>query len=201
MSLHSTTRVCLVLAIMISGCGDAPSAIADASTSVAADASMPDTHDSGAFDANTGADAMFPTVDAASDFDAGNDPGIPFGAVPIVAPSVCQVLNHRLRNCAFGPISVHAPSTIDASPLVTVITAGHSGDCATQFEHDVGVTGPGLEPGVYHLFHVAAYDIARPSGAPIEELTFTDESPFAGVPIYDESCRVWLEIAWNTPAT
>lgn len=201
MSLHSTTPVCLVLAIMISGCGDSDSAIVDASPSVVADASMPDTHDSGVFDANSGADAIFPTSDAAGDFDAGNDPRIPFGAVPIVAPSICQLVNHRLRNCAFGPISAHAPPPGDASPVHTVITAGHSGDCATQFRHDIGVTGPGLTPGIYELFHVAAYDVALPSGAPIEELTFTDESPFAGVPIYDESCRVWLEIVWNTSAT
>jgi hypothetical protein len=176
--------------LLLSACSDDLGTEVDAAGD-GADAGVPVSPDASEVDGATPVppDAA-PLADAAS---------LPAGAIAIVSPDVCTLVNHHLRDCDFGPVTVTAPAPPAANPVKTVVRAHKAGDCSTQFEFAVRLSASGVDAIDTRLFLDPDPALRRDDGSPIDALTVEDVSPFAGVPVYDETCRVWLEVDWNLP--
>jgi hypothetical protein len=154
--------------------------------------------DAGPQDAGYGEhDAEFPV-----ERDAGQlEEGIPDAdnIVKMVAPSVCERGSSYIYKCRFGPVDLAAPSLPTEGRFKTRVVGRRKGDCTTQFPFEARLSADGVAPFVYDLGDNDEVFLRRDDDAALASVHVEESSGFAGVPAYDETCRVWLEVSFNEP--
>ena len=126
------------------------------------------------------------------------DGGGTLGIVELVSPAVCASKNGRLVTCDFGQPAVDAPPTTEPSPWSTVVTTHIDGNCTSRYPMELALAADG-DPEVYFepLNPSRAITVRHPDRSRIATLHVRNASQWQPYAVYDASCRVWIEIAFN----
>jgi hypothetical protein len=126
------------------------------------------------------------------------DGGGRLGIVELVSPAVCASKNGRLVTCDFGQPAVDAPPTTEPSPWSTVVTTHVDGNCSSRYPMELALAADG-DPEVYFepLNPSRAITVRHPDRSRIATLRVRNASQWQPYAVYDTSCRVWIEIAFN----
>jgi hypothetical protein len=86
----------------------------------------------------------------------------------------------------------------DPAPLRTDVQTKLAGNCSTQFDIVISLQADADPATTFNPLQPNRMTaVRRLDGSAIAKLAVTDVSPFIGAAAYDETCRVWLEIAFN----
>jgi hypothetical protein len=126
------------------------------------------------------------------------DGGGTLGIVELVSPAVCASKNGRLVTCDFGQPAVDAPPTTEPSPWSTIVTMHVDGNCSSRYPMELALAADG-DPEVYFdPFNPSrAITVRHPDRSRIATLHVRNASQWQPYAVYDASCRVWIEIAFN----
>ncbi|RKH21796.1 hypothetical protein D7X74_00240 [Corallococcus sp. CA047B] len=117
--------------------------------------------------------------------------------VDLISPARCELRFNRLVNCHINPQQLSTPTAETAVPLKTALRSVVSGNCSTQYTLEARAEAAGASPALIPYLRGTEVLLRGPGGAPVGNLTLSDNSTWTPSAVLDGSCRISLEVRWN----